>query len=196
MNLKLSKKKSIVLVAALVATAATVAYCSTPTPDIASSVLDVDTGEPIEGAYVLAIYNETGSTPFGHSGKWCVKTKGMYTGKDGAFRFPAENAHQPEVHVIKPDYFWTYNTKGPAKMEWTLTGQRVVHDPNFYLKRQDLDKPEWNLGGKECERPKTQEDAVANVEFLRIERAELIKQGDIRRADSVLRQIKRLDSMP
>ncbi len=196
MNLKLSKKKSIVLVAALVATAATVAYCSTPTPDLASSVIDVDTGKPIEGAYVLAIYNETGSTPFGHSGKWCVKTKGMYTSKDGAFRFPAENAHQPEVHVIKPDYFWTYNTKGPAKMEWTLTGQRVVHDPHLYLKRQDPDKPEWNLGGKECERPRSKEDAVANVDFLRIKLSELAKQADQVRADNIRRMIQRLESVP
>ena len=40
-----------------------------------------------------------------HSAKWCVKTKGMYTGKDWKYRFPFDNSRAPYVSAIELDYY-------------------------------------------------------------------------------------------
>ncbi len=199
MKRKLNKNQWLALAISLSAVAA-VAYCAIPetVPDVAGIVIDVSTNKPVEGAYVMAVYNESGGTFLGHSGHWCVKTKGMYTGKDGAFRFPPEKSYRPEVHVIKPDYHSRVSgadTKwNPYRETWYGTID-YVPDPNLYLKPQDPAKPEWNLGGEECQRPKTKEDAVANIEFLRIELAEIIKYGDgMLIANTIRRQIQRLES--
>src|SRR5438105_4888157 len=72
--------------------------------EISGTVIDVATGKPIEGVYVMAEYKEAGAVLFAHSASWCVKTKGMYTEADGKYHFPIENSHIPQVHAIKPDY--------------------------------------------------------------------------------------------
>ena len=54
--------------------------------DYTGQVLDEDTKLPIEGAYVLAVYERVDLGMAG-SARYCVKTKGMVTGKDGRLTF-------------------------------------------------------------------------------------------------------------
>src|SRR5881398_3481704 len=84
--------------------------------DTTGHVIDVDTGKPIEGAYVMAVYNEAGGQWFVGSTHWCVATKGMYTGKDGKFHFPKGTGWDPQIHGIKPDYYLVVG--GPEVQQW------------------------------------------------------------------------------
>ena len=173
MSNKFSKKKW-TLIVALVAMTATVAYCQWPAqkgdPETTGKVINAITAQPIEGAYVMAIYQEAGSSLFGHSATWCVKTKGMYTGKDGAFRFPG----YVWPIAIKPDF-----TDGLREWSEKLPPRdgkkKYVRDPNIYLKPQDPANPGTNWFSPVCDRWKSKEDVVANIEFLKLELVEYIK---------------------
>lgn len=158
-------------------------------------MIDTDTDLPIEGAYVMVIYRDSGGTFLGHSSSWCVKTKGMYTGKDGKFHFPLESKN-PFVNAIKPDYYLSVS-KHPVVLEPYGGGQRVAPDPNIYLKRQDPTKFNFRLGDMECERPKYREDVLANIEYLKIAVAEMVKYGDDKRGiDNARSRIQRLERLP
>jgi hypothetical protein len=170
-----------IAVLAVVLLSTTLAYCAWfdgTEPDTAGTVIDLSTGKPAEGAYVLAAYRETGGTWFGHSGSWCVMTKGMYTGPDGKFRFPPVKSSPAHLSVIKPDYVWTVDGADIKRPLWDGKGKNpYTTDPNVYLKTQDPTRPDLNFGDEECERPRTQADVVANVEYLKLALAERIKYG-------------------
>src|SRR6476469_9435877 len=66
-------------------------------------ILDEKTMKPIEGAYVIAGYYVALRGPL-VSTTQCVKTLGMYTNSDGAYRFPIErldNLSPSTVSAIK-----------------------------------------------------------------------------------------------
>lgn len=164
-------------------------------PEFSGTVIDVGTGAPIDGAYVMAVYREAGGTLFGHSASWCVKTKGMYTTADGKYRFPMEKGKRPLVHAIKPGHYWEVG--GSEVWAWeSKRGDANPNRENIYLKRQDPAKPNWQFGDSDCERPNTREDAIANVEYLKITLGELIKYGASKQGiDAVRHQIQRLESV-
>ena len=198
MERKISNKKW-TIAGVLIVMTASLGYCASPDKiggEAGGTVIDVSTNLPIEGAYVMSIYYESAGTVAGRS-SWCVKTKGMYTGKDGKFHFPLENSRFLYVHAIKPDYFSSFRV-GPMRMERLWYGvEREIYDPNIYLKPQDPAKPDFHLGNMECERPKTREDVLANIEYLKLTLTEHVKYGVSQQGiEGTREQIRRLESMP
>ncbi len=199
MKLKLTKKKW-TIIAALIATTATLAYCAATDnsgAEAGGTVIDVSTNLPVEGAYVLSVYNESGGTLFGHSGHWCVKTKGMYTGKDGKFHFSLEKSPYLYLHVIKPDYFQTVDGADIKRPAWDGRGENpYTSDPNLYLKPQDPAKPEYS-SYVHCERAKNRVDVEALLEYLKLKLAELVKYNDKHPSvKDMQRSIQQLESWP
>jgi hypothetical protein len=151
-----------------------IAYCAPPGKfgkpalDITGLVLDKDTNQPIEGAYVIAIYEETAISMAG-SGHWCIKTKGMTTGKDGRYNFPVEkldNASPAGIQAIKPDYY-LYSSLAPSAALQRAQSKATYTDRHVVLKRQDPAKPEYRWGTSEtiCTRAKSREDVDAAITF-------------------------------
>ena len=154
------------------------------------TVIDVTNGKPLEGAFVLAEYREAAGTLFGHSSSWCVSTRGMYTGPDGKFSFPGRRAAGPPISAIKPEYFetlaWHYAQNGlPPRQE---------SPSDRYLQPQDPGNPQFP-SIPYCERPRSSQDAAANVVFLKIVLAERLRYGDSNaRVSNLLEIIKDLES--
>jgi len=147
--------------------------------EFTGTVRDAQTNEPIEGAYVIAFYGVFFSGQGMGPKVFCQKTKGMYTGKSGEFHFPMEGLDgiSPEnVAAIKPGYFTRrkilYDNKIPrsqAKKNYT--------NRDVFLQKQDPQRPNFQLGARSCERPLSREAIAANVDFLKIELAELSRLG-------------------
>jgi hypothetical protein len=169
---------------------ATAASCSPPWAnrkadfELTGQALDFDTKQPIEGAYVLAVYEKVDLGMAGAS-RYCVKTKGMLSDNEGRFHFPIDklDGNSPYmVYAIKADYFlrdWELPTpdsvRGQTKQAYT--------NRHVYLKKQDPAKPEYLLREyRECGRPETREAAKANIAFLTIKKEEYVRlqMGDAR----------------
>ena len=160
------------------------AYCAPPgkfgkpSMDITGIVYDQDTMQPLEGAYVLAVYEESAVGMAG-SGNWCVKTKGMYTGKDGSYHFPVEkldNRSPANVFAIKPDYYlFDRVIPEPDEQRWQTKG--TYSNRHVYLKKQDKAKPSFRHGFGGCQRPESMQAIEAAVTFLEIEGNESQKYG-------------------
>ncbi len=165
-------------------TASVVAHCAPPgkygkpAMNITGIVYDQNTKLPIEGAYVMAVYREMGGS-FAGTAIWCVKTKGMYTGKDGSYHFPVEKmdgVSPDEVFAIKPDYYW-HDSVLPTEFQNRWKSFGIYSNRHVYLKRQDPAKPSFRHGASYCERPKSNEDVEANIVFFKIELTEHLKHG-------------------
>lgn len=142
-----------------------------PDFDLTGTVYDETTKQPIEGAYVVAIFYKA-VVGLGGSDTWCVKTKGMYTGKDGKFRFAIEklDGRSPgEVTAIKPGYY-SGREVFPRPEVWEKQGREAYTGRDTPLIPQDPAKPEWQYGTMDvfCSRAESREDAAAGIEFLRI----------------------------
>jgi hypothetical protein len=92
----------------------TVANCASPGMfgkidfELTGAVLDNETKQPIEGAYVVAVYKKRVAGPAAIF-SYCFKTKGMYTAQDGRFHFPVEklDGYSPySVDAIKTGFFF------------------------------------------------------------------------------------------
>lgn len=142
-------------------------------------ILDVDTKQPIEGAYAIAAFEEivVGSAgAFAH----CIKTKGMYVGKDGTFSFAVEkfDGQSPLiVEGIHPDY--TMRRSDIAKLEKKkMRNKDSYANLNVYLKKLDPNKPDYrHAASAPCSHAKTREDQEASIEYVRIERAQRARFG-------------------
>jgi hypothetical protein len=186
----------------------TLAACSPPWAskpidfELTGQVLDFDTKQPIEGAYVLAVYEKVDLGPAA-SARYCVKTKGMVSDKEGRFHFPVEklDSHSPTiVHAIKPDYFLkTWKMPGDDLVK--AQNKATYSDWHVYLKKQDVAKYEAGYGYGECSRPESREAAEANIKYLQLERDELIRIASNfdwfkNSIDTTDRRIQRLQSAP
>lgn len=199
-------RKSVRWVLAAIALASTVAYCAPPGTfrkidfDMTGTVRDSETKALIEGAYVVAIYYGSASSPAA-SATFCTKTLGMLTGKDGTFRFPVEklnNLRPGDVMAIKPGYFGDKRIIPTSKIQRaqtaeTYTGRDVI------LTKQNPEKPEFLFGESEirCERARWRDDAAASIEFLKIKIAELNRlRAEPWRARNVSETIAELQQLP
>ena len=167
--------------------------------EFTGTVYDAVTKQPIEGAYVFASYREDVGPPPAYK-SWCVKTKGMYTGKDGKYHFPIEklDAQSPFLtSAIKPGYYLGARST-PTPEVWKRQDASSYSDRNIQLIPQDPAKPSYLIGLDEefCNHAKSKEDAAAGAQFLRIELEELVKYGAGQQAiEATRRMIKRLESI-
>jgi hypothetical protein len=139
---------------------------------LTGTVRDATTKAPITGAYVVAVYYQSGGELFAHSARWCFRTRGMYTGTDGRYRFPTEGDGPPELKAIKPDYFENDARRWITEHHWN--GDRQVQSPDLFLQRQDPATP-TPTSIFDCERPTRPEYALANIEYLNISLADAEK---------------------
>jgi hypothetical protein len=198
-NLK-QRAKSLAIIAVILGT---LTSCKEEKIDyeLTGRVLDSVTKQPLEGAYVVAVYMGGGSTFAGHSGSWCRKTLGMYTKADGKFNFPVEGRGlmNPTWPVaIKPGYgTMTYDPKNEDKM--LSDTKRYYTDQNMLLTPQDPAKPDLTFqdGEAYCTRAKSRQDAAAANEFYKIALAEHVKyRAPTDRVEIYQRIIARLESLP
>jgi hypothetical protein len=160
----------------LLAAVSVFAYCAPPGQygkpalDITGTVFDQDTKQPIAGAYVLAIYEESGGS-FAGTSNWCVKTKGMTTGEDGRYHFPVErldNKSPARIAAIKADYY-LYSSLAPSEALQRAQSKATYTNRDVYLKKQDVAKPEFRWGPAEayCTRAKSADDVAAAIVFFK-----------------------------
>ena len=170
--------------------------------EFTGQVLDKETNLPIEGAYAIAIYKAV-VVASGGVASHCVKTKGMYTGKDGKFHFPVEkrDGYNPwMVEALKVDYsYWTTGIKPDRILR--LQQADAYADRNVYMVKQDPNSPRYFGGGDVyCTHAKNKEDAAASVEYYKIERAQYVKynrgQTSLDNIDNMIRRLETLDGRP
>ena len=164
--------------------------------EFTGQVLDFDTKEPIDGAYVLAIYEKVDLGMAG-SARYCVKTKGMTTGKDGKFNFPLDrlDGNSPsQVFAIKADYYyWTFE-QVPSDV-WKKHNRQTYSNRHAYLKKQNPAKPDFISTFSSCARPESREAVEAGIRYLELELVEEKKYSKYK-TDSTEYFIKRLQSAP
>ena len=170
--------------------------------EFTGTVLDHETMQPIEGAYVIAMYSTVRAGPAAVKA-FCIKTKGMTTGKDGKFHFPIAELDglPPNVSAIKPDYFLA-RTKTPHA--WNLStfkGLDVYQGWDVHLSKQNADKPSRDItaGNREdCWYATTREDAAASVEFLKLSLEEFKKYVPLenRLHEGILNRIRHYEALP
>ena len=175
------------------------AYCAPPgmlgkpSLDITGIVFDQDTKQPIEGAYVLAIYEASGGSWAG-TNNWCIKTKGMTTAKDGRYHFPVEkldNKSPAKIAAIKADYY-LFSSLAPSEALQQAQSKETYTNRDVYLKRQAVGKQEFQYGPPEryCTRAKSIEDAAAAAAFFRLELNEYIKY---KLSDEAIKNIRKIN---
>ena len=180
MTINLKSAQSKIIIAALLCVS-TLAYCAPYDYwglrkidfELTGQALDFDTKEPLEGVYVLAVYEKV-DLGMAASARFCIKTKGMMTGKDGKFHFPVDklDGNSPsKLAAIKPDYYFR-NEKDIPTAIWRKQNKETYANRDVYLKKQDPAKLELKYGYDSCERPESKEAALANIQFLRLQKIE------------------------
>ena len=163
-------------------------------PLVTGIVKDEVGGVPVSGAYVLAVYKESGGSFFGHGGVWCVRTLGVTTGPDGEFSFPGHNLGSPSLYVIKEGY-QRIRKQGdePVKGKWyEPKGQRFEV---LWLGKVEAWKKTYSPWIT-CERAKYYEDAVANLRYLELVTLEDEQFYDGSRRDGYLYMTKLIEALP
>ena len=181
--------------------------CTTPdvTPNsplsFSGRILDQDTMQPIEGAYVIAGYYAALRDHLVDTTR-CVKTLGMYTKADGEYRFPIErldNLSPSTISAIKHGY-----RRGPIKQVdgelWKSNRPEKYVGRDVYLMSQSRTQPVflYAYGGDDfCATATTTANAAASARFLEIEREELIAYGASREQrenlDGMIRMLRTID---
>ena len=191
---------------ATVALASVVAYCAPPGTfrhidfELTGTVRDKESKEPIEGAYVVAVYliRESGlaATSFN-----CKKTKGAYTDKHGKYHLPVEKLDGLSPHdvaAIKPGYYGT-DREIPTIKQQRAQNADTYSNRDHYLVKQNPDKPEFRFGFSllGCTFAETREDVAASIQFKKIELAEVKRLADENwLIENVSRGIARLEALP
>jgi hypothetical protein len=175
-SLHTSKRLALAIAVFCIGTAASCNMTNTGTVDFdfTGQVLDYDTKAPIEGAFVLAVYKKV-DLGMAASAEYCVKTKGMVTGKDGKFNFPIErldSVSPAQVFAIKADYY-LIKREIPSLEIQRNNNKETYSNRHVYLKKQDPAKLDFRYGYGQCERPESREAVEANIQFLLLERQEL-----------------------
>ena len=191
---------------ATVALASVVAYCAPPGTfrhidfELTGTVRDKETRQPIEGAYVVAVYliHESGLAA---SALNCKKTKGAYTDKDGKYRLPVEKLDglsPQDVTAIKPGYYGT-DREIPTIEQRRAQNADTYSNRDHYLIKQNPDKPEFRFGFSllGCTFAESREDVAASIQFKKIELAEVKRlAGENWLIENVSRGIARLEALP
>jgi hypothetical protein len=171
-----------------------------PDFELTGRVYDEATKEPIEGAYVVAIYYDRISGPAALTQR-CKRTKGMYTGKDGTFHFSVEKLdglNPAVVTAIKPGYFSLWEILPPDDV-WKKQGKEAYSGRDLPQQKQDPQNPSWQLGAVDvyCTGAEWREDAEAAIVFLTLRLAEEERLGARKQGlDALRRMIEELDSRP
>jgi hypothetical protein len=155
-------------------------------------VIDSKTGKPMEGAFVLAVYNESGGTLFGHSSSWCVRTKGVWTGPDGRFTFPKGKPNNPHLYAVKEGYVLNPYLESKPRKE----GEKPAEFRQLHLDRlgeSRIDSSDFII----CERPATRQDVEANITYLKLlyKESEHNPKGYLRR-DTIESTLARFEALP
>jgi hypothetical protein len=199
---RLQNKRKAYLVILTLSCAALLSCAKTDAPEkidfeFTGTVFDKDTNQPLEGAYAIAIYKEIVAGAAGVASH-CVRTKGMYTAKDGKFHFPVEkrDGYNPfDVEVIHPDYIAGGADIKPDAIH-LRQGAEAYAERNAYMSKQDPSAPRIRGGSVECFYAKNKADVAATIEYLKIKKAVYKKYG-IRKEilDSLDDTILRHDSL-
>jgi hypothetical protein len=155
-------------------------------------VIDADTNQPIEGAYVIADYREVSRGWAGVADK-CYRVRGMTTGKDGKFSFPIEalDSYNPSgVFAIKPDYYTQYRPDREGAI--AVRSEATYTNRHVFLKKQDPAKPSNEHGFSDCERPASKEAVASAVMFLEMKLQERRKYFPQNSDDSIEYFIERM----
>jgi hypothetical protein len=155
--------------------------------DVSGQAIDVTTGKPLAGVFMVAIHQRAGGVAFAHSGIWCVKTVGQYTDAEGRFRFTYEEGREPEFLFIKPGYYREYRPQyvDGIPQAWPRSIDYKNYDKNYrsphqhvnvYLRPQDPSRPRFDYGDESlCTRATSLEDVQPMIDFLNIELDEFKK---------------------
>ena len=142
--------------------------------EITGTVIDADTRQPIDHAYVLATYKGSRSKIRG-SRYVCIKTLGMYTGPDGQYHFPVEGLDglSPfSTNAIKPGYHLErVQLPNPESLEYRRQLPEVYANRDIYLKKQDSAKPDFRFsaeGGEICDQAVNAAAAAPAATFVEI----------------------------
>jgi hypothetical protein len=193
----LTLKSKSLLLAAVALSLTMAAACELPAADgvinfeLTGQVLDFDTKQPIEGAYVLAVYEKVDLGMAG-AARYCVKTKGMVSDKEGHFHFPVEkldNNSPSMVFAIKPDHYFYLGTFASPSVQKAQTKETYT-SRHAYLKKQDPAEPSFKHGFGRCERPESSEAIEAALQYMQIEMSEVTKYGNEQRALGVSNLMK------
>ncbi len=197
-----SNKTKLTLFLSVLLLITTAASCSPPWVnrtidfEFTGQVLDHDTKQPIEGAYVLAVYEKVDSAFAVGTVRYCVKTKGMLSDNEGKFHFPIDKLDGNSPHIalaIKQDYF-LHTMAIPSDAVWKAQTKETYSNRHVFLKKQVPGAPEYAYGLSTCQRPESREAAAANVQAYKIEREEYIRLGrgdsSVRNVDSIIQRLE------
>lgn len=202
--LTISRWRSIVLVACAMALLSCACSKAPPKIDFALTgrVMDQETRQPIEGAYVVAIY-KTQRAGAAAVKSHCTKTRGMLTGKDGKFSFPVEalDTYSPSRAVaVHVDYILSGDKKPWEAVKKQTTESYADRDIFLEKQKSGNDYVFVNMEVSDCVYATNPQDAAAAAEFTRHELAQYIKYDTglsqkvrIESAEEIICQLETLD---
>ena len=88
-------------------------------------VLDADTGLPLPGVHVIALYKHNNDI-IGHSEQVCTQIEYMITGADGQYAFPTDRYGNPEVQSFRTGYTGVRSPRYVQDRRVTVAGQLEV----------------------------------------------------------------------
>ena len=173
---------------------------------ITGIVYDAKTNQPIDKAYVIAIYSRARGTFGGHSSSYCYMARGMYTGPDGKFALPVTNLDHgspAEVNAIKADYYF-HRRIFPENIDPKRKSTEFFSNRHIYLMPQDPVKPNiyYSPGDDTCADAQLKSDREPLVPYITALISELEKYGDkssqmiIDRIGSYEGILRRIQDMP
>jgi hypothetical protein len=174
---------------------------SQPPLQITGSVIDAETKQPIDHAYVLASYKVVRSG-LAATKSFCVKTLGMYTGPDGRYQFPVERLDglSPlSTNAIKPGYYFD-KVDFPDPAMWRHQRPEAYANRNIYLRKQDPARPSFGFSDNEenCDEPANADALAPAIKFIEMEIAEEKRLGapkrGIERHEDLMRALQGLSA--
>ena len=147
--------------------------------ELAATVYNAVSKEPFEGAMVVAIYKQCGSS-FAATACWCVRTAAVRTGKDGVFKFPVTATEGlPELAIFAPGHYLK-DFQLPTPEAYKKRDKSYYTSWDLWLAPQDPENPAFRYESARelpCQRAVSEEDARAGEEFeaaTNAERARLL----------------------